>query len=275
MAAKEDVPVSGDVFTCSLVCTHVWGCTYAHVHGEQRPAISIFLSFSPPYFSKQGLSLNLALTNSDSGQTVSPLSLPPQLWDYRCTLFNLAFMCVLGEAGGVPWCRWVSEDNMEGKLVLSIHSVGPENQPRVTFTCWAISLASTLLFKSGSWLNGRHLLSSSSAPGKPLHRLPRSCSGLLYYCSHENRGGEECTKCKNEPNFVNTNIPRRESKPLMKIQLVNNLILVLGNRSRRPSYSVLWLNPDQVRNDRECILMYSYWGSEREQAHVTEGNVFC
>lgn len=129
MAAKEDVRVSGDVCTCSLVCMHVWGCTYAHVHGEQRPAISIFLTFSPPCFSKQGLSLNLALTSSDSGQTVSPLSLPPQLWDYRCTLFNLAFMCVLGEAGSVPWCRWVSEDNMEGKLVLSVHNVGPENQP--------------------------------------------------------------------------------------------------------------------------------------------------
>lgn len=73
-------------------------------------------------------------------------------------------------------------------------------------SCWPAPFFKTGSSLGSSWLSGKHLLSSTSAP---LYRLPRSCSGLLDYCSHENRGGEECAECKNELNFVNNKHTRK------------------------------------------------------------------
>lgn len=42
-------------------------CTYTHTHmhvsGDQRLIMGVFLSYSPPYFYRQGLSVNLVLVD--------------------------------------------------------------------------------------------------------------------------------------------------------------------------------------------------------------------
>lgn len=75
---------------------HVYAHAHMYVCGGQRLGLAIFLSCSSPtFFMRQHLSLSPGLTNSAIlvGQQVPgvPLSSPPQSWDYKCVVMNMAY----------------------------------------------------------------------------------------------------------------------------------------------------------------------------------------
>lgn len=48
------------VYMCMCKCVKV--CSPMHVHGGRRSTLNLFLYYSPPYFLRQSLTLNLELT---------------------------------------------------------------------------------------------------------------------------------------------------------------------------------------------------------------------
>lgn len=62
--------------------------------GGQNSIRSVFLRPSPPYFLKQGLSLNLELINYQPANFLDPPDSASQFWEYRCaTTLGLLYGC--------------------------------------------------------------------------------------------------------------------------------------------------------------------------------------
>lgn len=187
------------MLTCVYACVrvHIYSCTQrTEADNQQLPQLL------PPCFLTQGLSWHWSASEP-------PLSASPAVRLQMHTVEFGLYVCPWGGRGCtmVHMGLWGQHGGQVGSLRLQCGS-------------WESTSGGPYLL---SHLAGQHLfLRPDPNSGPPdwmastcchlpqLHyRLPRSCSGLLDYYSHENRGGKECAKCKNELNFVNKKHTRK------------------------------------------------------------------
>lgn len=243
------------MLTCVYACVrvHIYSCTRrTEADNQQLPQLL------PPCFLTQGLSWHWSASEP-------PLSASPAV---RLQMHTVEF--------GLYVCPWGGRGCTMVQVGLWGQHGGQVGSLRLQCGSWESTSGGPYLL---SHLAGQHLFLRPDPNSGPPGWVASTCCHLpqLHYTDYLGLSlgclttalmkigeGKNVQNVKMNWILLITNIPGRESKPQLKIQLVNNLILVLGNPSKRPSYPVLWLTPDQVRNDRECMLMHSYWGSKRE-----------